>query len=112
MTAMNVYDIIKIINLIGGAVCFNYLEFVKQDNPVTKFYSIIKQDYWQCVCGFVNIGKVCRSCNMKKTDVFQFTREQIAGTYNKYLIQVEERKKKEEQVRLEAEQIVAEEEKK
>jgi len=88
-----------------------YLEFVKQDNPVAKFYSIIKQDYWQCVCGFVNIGKVCRACNMKKTDVFQFTREQIAGTYNKYLIQVKERKKKEEQVRLEAEQIAAEEEK-
>lgn len=86
-----------------------YSECVKQENIQGKYYAIIKPNYWQCVCGFVNTGETCKTCNMKKDNVLQFTREQIEVTYNKYLIDLEDIKRREEQRRLEAESIAAEE---
>lgn len=62
-----------------------YLDCVKRENPQGEFYSLIEEEYWQCVCGFVNTGEICRSCNMKKLIASEYTIEGIEDTYQKYL---------------------------
>ena len=82
-----------------------YIECVREENDKGNYYSIIEQDYWQCVCGFVNTGEVCRFCSMKKDIALKFTMNQMADTYDKYLAELEEERIKEEEIRIEAERM-------
>lgn len=82
-----------------------YSECVKQENIQGKYYAIIKQNYWQCVCGFVNTGKQCKICKMKKEKAIAYSREQITETYDKYLVKLEQEKKRAEELRLETERL-------
>lgn len=82
-----------------------YIECVREENDKGNYYSIIEQDYWQCVCGFVNTGEVCRFCGMKKDVASKFTMNQMTDTYDKYLIELEEERIKEEEIRNEAERM-------
>lgn len=82
-----------------------YIECVREENDKGNYYSIIEQDYWQCVCGFVNTGEVCRFCSMKKDIASKFTMNQMADTYDKYLAELEEERIKEEEIRIEAERM-------
>lgn len=58
-------------------------DYVKKENPEGKFHAIIESDYWQCVCGFVNTGDICRSCQMEKKAASEFTETNIENTYRK-----------------------------
>lgn len=82
-----------------------YVECVREENYKGNYYSIIEQDYWQCVCGFVNTGEVCRFCSMKKDIASKFTMNQMADTYDKYLAELEEKRVKEEEIRIETERM-------
>lgn len=62
-----------------------HIECAKKDNLESKYYTIIKEDYWQCTCGFVNTGDDCKQCKMKKENALEFTEENIDETYQKYL---------------------------
>lgn len=88
-----------------------YLECVEQENIQGKYYAIIKPNYWQCICGFVNTGKRCKICKMKKEKAIAYSREQITETYDKYLVKLEEEKKRAEELRLEAERLAEAEQK-
>lgn len=76
-----------------------YLECAYEKNPKGKFHAIIENDYWQCVCGFVNTGEICCSCQMRKKAASEFTEENIESTYRKYLEEIEEKERREEQER-------------
>lgn len=87
-----------------------YLEFVKQKSVQGKFYAMMEEEYWQCVCGFVNTGSVCRSCNMSKLIASEYTMDHIKDTYQKYLKELEAEAEAEERRRVEAEKQAKEEE--
>lgn len=88
-----------------------YLECVKQENIQGKYYAIIKENYWQCVCGFVNTGKRCKICKMQKESATAYSKEHITETYDKYLVELEREKKRAEELRLEAERLAEAEQK-
>ena len=67
----------------------NYFDCVRRKNPQGRYYSIFKEDYWQCVCGFVNVGNSCKSCNMRKLAASEYTQDSIEDTYQKYLKELE-----------------------
>ena len=78
-----------------------YLGFAKQENKKARYYAIMKNEYWQCVCGFVNIGNTCKICGMAKKAALKFSKEEIEKTYEKYQEKVQkEERKKEERIRL------------
>lgn len=95
-----------------------YWDCVKDSNPHGAYHAIIQDDYWQCVCGFVNSGTRCKVCNMSKANAAQFTTDAINGTYAQYLEKVEaeqqaERaRRKEERGRTEEAKVRAENERK
>lgn len=80
-----------------------YLDCVRRKNSQGRYYSIIEKDYWQCVCGFVNVGNSCKSCNMRKLVASEFTQDSMEDTYKKYLKELETEEKLEEERRIEAE---------
>ena len=80
-----------------------YLDCVRRKNAQGSYYSIIEKDYWQCVCGFVNVGNSCKSCNMRKLVASEFTQDSMEDTYKKYLKELETEAKLEEERRIEAE---------
>lgn len=88
-----------------------YLECVKQENIQGKYYAIIKPNYWQCICGFVNTGKRCKICKMQKENATAYSKEHITETYDKYLVELEREKKRAEELRLEAERLAEAEQK-
>lgn len=88
-----------------------YSECVKQGNVQGKYYAIIKENYWQCVCGFVNTGKRCKICKMQKENATAYSKEHITETYDKYLVELEREKKRAEELRLEAERLAEAEQK-
>ena len=66
-----------------------YIDCAKRENEQSKYYAIIKEYYWQCVCGFVNTQNTCAICSMQKNNALKFTQENIEDAYNKYLKQIE-----------------------
>ena len=85
-----------------------HIDCVKRENQQGEFYSIIENDYWQCVCGFVNVGNECVLCNMNKGSSIKFTKDNIEETYKKYLDELEQERIKEE-ARQKAEKLKEEE---
>ena len=83
-----------------------YFDFVRSKNPRGGYYSIFEEDYWQCVCGFVNVGNSCKSCNMRKVAAHEYTQDSIEATYQKYVKELEAEEKAEEERRIEAEKRV------
>ncbi len=61
-----------------------HIECAKKYNLQSNYYSIFKENYWQCTCGFVNAGDECIQCTMKKEIALEFTEENIGKTYQKY----------------------------
>lgn len=66
-----------------------HIDCARRENAQSKYYSIIKEHYWQCVCGFVNSHTTCAICGMQKSKAIKFTQENFDGTYNNYLNQIE-----------------------
>lgn len=87
-----------------------YLECVRRKNPQGQCYAVSQNDYWQCVCGFVNTGRVCRVCDMRKDRAFLFTRNAIENTYKEYLEVLAEEAKIVEERKIEVEKIAQEKE--
>lgn len=82
-----------------------YADCVRQKNPKGAYHAIIEDNYWQCTCGFVNIGHTCLACGTGKFAASEFTAEKIEETYQRYLTAVEaEKKAKEEKAKELAEQ--------
>lgn len=77
-----------------------YIDCVKSKNAKGKYFSIEDDEYWQCVCGFVNIGSICKCCNMTKSNALQYTEQNIENTYKNYLESIEEQKKIEAEKKL------------
>lgn len=89
-----------------------YLKLVKQENKKAEYYAIMKNEYWQCVCGFVNTGNTCKICGMAKKAALKFSKEEIEKSYEEYQEKVqEEERKKEERIRLQKIQDEKEKEK-
>lgn len=94
-----------------------YADCVKRKNGKGKYYAILGNCYWQCVCGFVNTGNVCRVCDMRKDRALLFTKDSIEDTYKQYLdiLDEEEKAVEERQIELEKrheEEKIAEQKKK
>lgn len=66
-----------------------HTECAKIENAEAKYYSIINEEYWQCVCGFVNVGNSCNLCNVQKSIASKFTINSFQDTYRSYLEQLE-----------------------
>lgn len=73
-----------------------HLDCAKTKNSQAKFYSTLESEYWQCVCGFVNIRNECSFCAMPKADALEFTKDNIHDTYQKYLKELEIKRQVEE----------------
>jgi hypothetical protein len=84
-------------------------DYVKKENPEGKFHAIIESDYWQCVCGFVNTGDICRSCQMEKKAASEFTEANMENTYRKFIEESIERERLEEHERKKRAEETAEE---
>jgi len=78
-----------------------HADCAKRENIQSKYYSIIKEQYWQCVCGFVNKHNKCAVCGMQKDNAFKYTLNNIENTYNDYLKKIEIEKVEEEKHKLE-----------
>lgn len=78
-----------------------YIDCVKSKNAKGKYFSIEDDEYWQCVCGFVNMGNICKCCNMTKSNALQYTEQNIENTYKNYLENIEEQKRIEAEKKLE-----------
>ncbi len=77
----------------------------KRENVKAKYYSIIKEHYWQCVCGFVNSENACTMCGMQKNKALKFTKDNIDDIYNEYIKQIEIEKSEEAKRKLEEQRI-------
>lgn len=84
-----------------------YIECVVRENNQGKYYSIFRDKYWQCVCGFVNTGEICSACGMRKNDASKYSKNQIKATHSQYLTDVENERKEQ----LEKQRIAEEKEK-
>ena len=82
-----------------------HIDCARRENVQSKFYAIIKERYWQCICGFVNPHNTCAICGMQKSKAVKFTQENFDNTYSDYLKQIESERINEERRRLEEEQI-------
>ena len=82
-----------------------HIDCVRRENTQSKYYAIIKERYWQCVCGFVNTQNTCALCGMQKNNALKFTQDNIEDTYNGYLKQIEIKKFEEEKRKLEEKQL-------
>ncbi|MBQ4110688.1 MAG: hypothetical protein IJC74_07370 [Clostridia bacterium] len=78
-----------------------HIDCARRENTESKFYAIIKERYWQCVCGFVNSQNTCSICGMQKNSALKFTKENFANTYIEYLNRIESERLDEERRRLE-----------
>ena len=54
---------------------------------------IDQSNYWQCICGEVNTGKVCFNCKTSKEEAKRFSKDNAQFTLNQMLRQEEEEKK-------------------
>ena len=54
---------------------------------------IDQSNYWQCICGEVNTGKVCFNCKTSKEEAKRFSKDNAQFTFNQMLRQEEEEKK-------------------
>lgn len=66
-----------------------HIDCAIRENAQSKYYAIIKEHYWQCVCGFVNTQNACAICGMQKKNAVKFTQDNIDDTYNEYIKQIE-----------------------
>ena len=82
-----------------------HIDCAKRENIQSKYYAIIKERYWQCVCGFVNTQNTCALCGMQKNNALKFTPESIEDVYNAYIKQIKIEKSKEESRKLEEKRL-------
>lgn len=76
-----------------------YADCIRRKNPQGAYHAIIEDKYWQCTCGFVNVGHTCLVCGMSKLDAGEFTAERIEEAYQRYLNVVDEERKAEDERR-------------
>lgn len=82
-----------------------YADCIKRKNPKGAYYAIIEDNYWQCTCGFVNVGHTCLVCGTEKLVASEFTVEKIEESYQRYFTTVEaERRAEQERAKELAEQ--------
>lgn len=67
------------------AIASKYVDLLKKRNPMGAYYAIVTDSYWQCPCGFVNVGHACLMCGMEKLAAREFTAPKIEDTYQEDL---------------------------
>ena len=70
-----------------------YIPYAQKINKHAKYYMIDQSNYWQCICGEVNTGKVCFNCKTSKEEAKRFSKDNAQFTLNQMLRQEEEEKK-------------------
>ena len=82
-----------------------HIDCARRENAQSKYYAIIKEGYWQCVCGFVNTQSTCAICGMQKNNAIKYTQDNIDGTYDEYIKQIEREMLEEEKRQIKEKQL-------
>ena len=59
-----------------------YIPYAQKINKQAKYYMIDQSNYWQCICGEVNTGKVCFNCKTSKEEAKRFSKDNAQFTFN------------------------------
>lgn len=74
-----------------------YSECLTRANLRGKYYAVMRPEYWQCVCGFVNTGNSCVMCHMAKDQATKYTEESIETSYQAFVKEQAEQHQKDEE---------------
>ncbi|TCO81577.1 hypothetical protein EV212_1241 [Frisingicoccus caecimuris] len=61
------------------------LSFAQKENSKAKYYMKDSEDYWQCVCGYVNTKEICAYCKMSKKSAQRYSKTCIKSNYEIFL---------------------------
>ena len=80
-----------------------YHNYARKYNNKAGYHMIDNGDYWQCICGNVNLTERCSYCRMSKQNAEEFSESNIVAGYRKYLQQEEEKQEQEKEKRIQEE---------
>lgn len=81
----------------------SYIPYAQKISKQAKYYMIEQANYWQCLCGEINIGNICINCRVSKEEARRYTKENAPNTVGQ-CIQQEENERIERQKKLEEEE--------